>query len=205
MPKPLDYTTDLTDHFLIAMPGMEDDLFGGSVVYVCEHNNKGALGLIVNKITDITVKGLFERLEMELPRPELAQLPVLMGGPLYRDRGFVLHDTEPLVSGAGGSSTAREMAYASSLPIPGGLMMTSSRDVMDDMALGAGPKHALLALGCSSWDEGQLESELIANAWLTVKADPELLFHLPASRRYARAFELLGVEPRSISPTIGHA
>lgn len=202
MPKQPDFTTDLTDHFLIAMPGIEDDLFGGSLVYVCEHNDKGALGLIVNKTTDITVQGLFERMDMQLPRPELAQLPVLMGGPLHQDRGFVLHDTEPALSS---SRSHKDFAYASSLSIPGGLAMTSSRDVMDDMSMGAGPRHALLALGCSSWDEGQLESELIANAWLTVKADPELLFHLPPAKRYARAFELLGIEPRSLAPFIGHA
>lgn len=196
------FPTDLTDHFLIAMPSMDDDLFGGSLVYVCEHNDKGALGLIVNKITDLTVQGLFDRLELPLPRPDLAQLPVLLGGPLHHDRGFVLHDTEPVQAE---TDPAELLAYASSLHVSGGLVMTSSRDVMEALSQGEGPRHALLALGCASWDEGQLESELIANAWLTVKADPTLLFHLPAPRRYAKAFELLGVQPRSIAPFIGHA
>lgn len=231
MSKPLLYTTDLTDHFLIAMPGMGDELFAGSLVYVCEHNKDGALGLIVNKTADITVQALFERLNMHLPRADLAALPVLMGGPMFQDRGFVLHDTELAAAedngtDGGADSGAREgadglgaagaqepsqpvagqgVAYASSLLIRSGLAMTSSRDVMDDLASGAGPRHALLALGCSSWDGGQLESELVANAWLTVKADPDLLFHLPVAQRYARAFELLGVNPRDLVAHIGHA
>ncbi|RMX04902.1 YqgE/AlgH family protein [Corticibacter populi] len=195
MPKPPAPSIDLTGHLLIAMPGMEDELFGGSVVYLCEHNDQGALGLIINKTTDIRVRHLFSRLEMPLPRKDLADLPVLLGGPLHQDRGFVLHD----VAGEG------EDGYASTLPITSGLAMTSSRDVMDDLAQGAGPRHALLALGCSSWDEGQLESELAANAWLTVKADADWLFALPPQERYARAFALLGILPQQIVPTVGHA
>lgn len=204
MPKPLDYTTDLTDHFLIAMPAMDDDVFSGSVVYVCEHNKDGALGLIVNKTTDIPVKSLFERLDLNLKRDDIAQHPVIMGGPLHHDRGFVLHDTEPVISRQL-SHASKEMQYTSSLPIDGGLVMTSSRDILEELAQGAGPKRALLALGCASWDAGQLESELIANVWLTVKADPELIFHTAVAKRYARAFDLLGVQAHFLSAGVGHA
>lgn len=196
MPKPLPSAMDLTGHLLIAMPGLEDDLFGGSVVFLCEHNEKGALGLIVNKTTDINVGHLFSRLELALPREDLAGMPVLLGGPLHQDRGFVLHDVVP------GQGHAQ---YASTLPITDGVAMTSSKDVMDEMSQGAGPRHALMALGCSSWDEGQLEGELAANAWLTVKADLDLLFTLAPQQRYAKAFELLGVDPQRIVGGIGHA
>ena len=204
MSKPLDYTTDLTDHFLIAMPSMDDDLFSGYVVYVCEHSKDGALGLIVNKATDISVKGLFDRLALGLQRDEMAQQPVIMGGPLHQDRGFVLHDLQPAICPSR-SHASKGMQYTSSLSIVDGLAMTSSRDILEEFAHGAGPKRALVALGCSSWEAGQLESELLANAWLTVKADPDLIFHTPAARRYAKAFELLGVNPHSISPKFGHA
>ncbi|PAT36400.1 hypothetical protein CK623_06275 [Vandammella animalimorsus] len=190
---------DLTGHLLIAMPGLEDELFGGSVVYVCEHNDKGALGLIVNKTTDISVRHLFSRLELALARDDLADMPVLLGGPLHQDRGFVLHDAAP---GAQGQDA---WPYASTLPVGDGLAMTSSRDVMDALSQGDGPRKALLALGCASWDEGQLESELAANAWLTVKADRQLLFELAPQQRYARAFELLGIDPQRIVPMVGHA
>lgn len=187
---------DLTGHLLIATPGLEDELFGGSVVYVCEHNAKGALGLIINKTTDIHVRHLFSRLELGLARADLADLPVLMGGPLHQDRGFVLHEAYAVEDGK---------QYASSLAVSQGLAMTSSKDVMTDMSQGMGPRKALMALGCSSWDEGQLESELAANAWLTVPADGDWLFKLAPSECYAKAFELLGVDPLRLVSTAGHA
>ncbi|THT99021.1 YqgE/AlgH family protein [Lampropedia puyangensis] len=188
--------TNLTGHLLIATPGLEDDLFGGSVVYLCEHNDKGALGLIVNKTTDLNVRHLFSRLELSLARNDLADLPVLMGGPVHQDRGFVLHEAPLHEEGK---------RYASTLPIIQGLAMTSSKDVIDDLSHGAGPRKALMALGCSSWDEGQLESELAANAWLTVQADADWLFNLHPNQRYAKAFELLGVDPLRLVATAGHA
>lgn len=196
MPKHAISASNLTGHLLIAMPGLDDDMFAGSVVYVCEHNDKGALGLIVNKTTDINVGHLFSRMELALPHEELAQLPVLIGGPLHQDRGFVLHDT---------ADCPDDEVYASTLPIRDGLAMTSSRDVMDALSRGTGPRHALMALGCASWDEGQLENELAANAWLTVEGDSELLFTLPPQQRYARAFALLGVDPLRIAGAAGHA
>ncbi|THJ34970.1 YqgE/AlgH family protein [Lampropedia aestuarii] len=196
MPSKQDHPIDLTGHLLIATPGLEDDLFGGSVVYVCEHNAQGALGLIINKTTDINVRHLFSRLELSLARDDLADLPVLMGGPLHQDRGFVLHEAHVLEG---------EKQYASSLPVTAGLAMTSSKDVMNDMSQGIGPRKALMALGCSSWDEGQLESELAANAWLTVQTDADWLFTLTPSERYAKAFQLLGVDPLRMVSTPGHA
>lgn len=208
MSQPL--ALNLTGHLLIAMPGLEDSLFGGSVVYVCEHNHQGALGLIINKTTDLQARHLFARLDLNLPREDLADMPVLMGGPLHQDRGFVLHDTTATApsqcgTGSDGEPTASGTAYASSLPITDGLALTSSRDVMEAISQGGGPRHALMALGCSSWDGGQLESELAANAWLTVQASHALLFQLGPEQRYGKALELLGIHAHQLASVAGHA
>lgn len=208
MSQPL--ALNLTGHLLIAMPGLEDSLFGGSVVYVCEHNHQGALGLIINKTTDLQARHLFARLDLNLPREDLADMPVLMGGPLHQDRGFVLHDTTAAApsqcgTGSDGEPAASGTAYASSLPITDGLALTSSRDVMEAISQGGGPRHALMALGCSSWDGGQLESELAANAWLTVQASHALLFQLGPEQRYGKALELLGIHAHQLASVAGHA
>lgn len=208
MSQPL--ALNLTGHLLIAMPGLEDSLFGGSVVYVCEHNHQGALGLIINKTTDLQARHLFARLDLNLPREDLANMPVLMGGPLHQDRGFVLHDTTAAApsqcgTGSDGEPAASGTAYASSLPITDGLALTSSRDVMEAISQGGGPRHALMALGCSSWDGGQLESELAANAWLTVQASHALLFQLGPEQRYGKALELLGIHAHQLASVAGHA
>lgn len=208
MSQPL--ALNLTGHLLIAMPGLEDSLFGGSVVYVCEHNHQGALGLIINKTTDLQARHLFARLDLNLPREDLANMPVLMGGPLHQDRGFVLHDTTAAApsqcgTGSDGEQAVSGTAYASSLPITDGLALTSSRDVMEAISQGGGPRHALMALGCSSWDGGQLESELAANAWLTVQASHALLFQLGPEQRYGKALELLGIHAHQLASVAGHA
>ncbi|MDO4706550.1 MAG: YqgE/AlgH family protein [Comamonadaceae bacterium] len=211
MSQPL--ALNLTGHLLIAMPGLEDSLFGGSVVYVCEHSDQGALGLIINKTTDLQARHLFARLDLNLPREDLADMPVLVGGPLHQDRGFVLHDTTAAApsqcsdgdGGGDGEQTASGTAYASSLPITDGLALTSSRDVMEAISQGGGPRRALMALGCSSWDGGQLESELAANAWLTVPASHALLFQLEPAQRYGKALELLGIHAHQLASMAGHA
>ncbi|MEW6695016.1 putative ACR [Tepidimonas thermarum] len=236
---------NLTHHFLIAMPGLNDELFGRSVVYVCEHSPRGALGLIVNKPSGITLDDLFERLGLPLGRPAWSGMPVLRGGPLQTDRGFVLHEDmgEPqplwdapppavdegpvvasamsaLLQAAGATAepsapapaedapqpTARPTVYASSLKIPGaGLELTTSRDVLEAVSVGAGPRQLLVTLGYASWGEGQLESELGDNAWLTVPADAALLFEVPVEQRYERAMALLGVQPWMLAPGAGRA
>ena len=191
---------NLTHHFLIAMPGLEDESFARSVVYLCEHSERGALGLIINKPSDITLKGLFDKVDLSLRREDLTQEPVFQGGPVQTERGFVLH--EPMLAG---TVKAVESAYASRMAIPGGLAMTTSKDVLEALSTGAGPRRVLVTLGYSSWGEGQLESELAENAWLTVGADLSVIFDTPVPERYDRALGLLGLQAWMLSPEAGHA
>ena len=178
------------------MPSMQDEVFGRSVVYMCEHSERGALGLVINKPSDIRVRHLFDKVELPLERPDLAEQPVFHGGPVQTERGFVLHD--PV-------GTAEESVYASTLTIPGGLEMTTSRDVLEAMASGAGPRRVFVSLGYASWGQGQLESEITENSWLTVEAKPELIFDVPVERRYDEALGLMGLQSWMISPEAGHS
>ena len=191
---------NLTHHFLIAMPGLEDESFARSVVYLCEHSERGALGLIINKPTDITLKGLFDKVDLSLRCEDLTKEPVFQGGPVQTERGFVLH--EPMLMDKGETD---ESAYASTMTIPGGLEMTTSKDVLEALSTGAGPRRVLITLGYSSWGEGQLESELAENAWLTVAADLSVIFDTPVPERYDRALSLLGLQAWMLSPEAGHA
>jgi len=191
---------NLTHHFLIAMPGLEDESFARSVVYLCEHSERGALGLIINKPTDITLKGLFDKVDLSLRREDLTKEPVFQGGPVQTERGFVLH--EPMLMDKGETD---ESVYASTMTIPGGLEMTTSKDVLEALSTGAGPRRVLITLGYSSWGEGQLESELAENAWLTVAADLSVIFDTPVPERYDRALSLLGLQAWMLSPEAGHA
>ncbi len=186
---------DLTNQFLIAMPGMADEAFAGSVVYMCEHNDKGALGLVINKPISLTLGNLFEKVELSLPYDELAARPVYYGGPVQTERGLVLH--EPL-DAAGGH-------YNATLTVPGGLEMTTSRDVLEALSNGAGPKRVIVTLGYSGWAAGQLEEEIGRNGWLTVDAAPEIIFDTPIEERYEKALGLLGIDPRMLSTDAGHA
>lgn len=191
---------NLTNHFLIAMPGLEDVSFSRSVVYVCEHSERGALGLVINKPSDINLKVLFDKVELPLGRADLMQSPVFQGGPVQVDRGFVLH--EPTFTAA---EKPGEPVYASTMCIPGGLEMTTSKDVLEAMSTGAGPRKVLVSLGYSAWGEGQLESELGENSWLTVDADIGVIFDTPVEQRYDRALGLLGLQIWMLSPQAGHA
>jgi putative transcriptional regulator len=188
---------NLTNHFLIAMPGLSDELFGRSVVFMCEHSERGALGLVINKPSDILLPRLFEKVDLPMGRDDLALQPVFQGGPVQTERGFVLH--EAIEGGEG------ESVYASTLSIPGGLEMTTSKDVLEAMASGAGPRKVFVTLGYASWAQGQLESEITENSWLTVEADPSLIFDAPVAERYERAMGLLGLQPWMLSPDAGHA
>ncbi|MCV2349802.1 MULTISPECIES: YqgE/AlgH family protein [unclassified Roseateles] len=185
----------LTNQFLIAMPGMADEAFAGSVVYMCEHNEKGALGLVINKPISMTLGNLFEKVELSPPKGEVSSGPVYYGGPVQAERGFVLH--EPLDATGG--------HYNATLVVPGGLEMTTSRDVLEALSNGAGPKRVLVTLGYSGWAAGQLEEEIGRNGWLTVDAAPEIIFDTPVEQRYERALGLLGVDPRMLSQEAGHA
>ncbi len=188
-------STRLSNQFLIAMPGQTGDTFAGAVVYLCEHTEKGALGLVINKPIDIKLKNLFERVELPLNRPDMAEAPVYFGGPVQTERGFVLHEG---VVGQG-------EPYNSSLKIPGGLEMTTSKDVLEALSVGAGPKRVLITLGYSGWGAGQLEDEMSRNNWINVAAAPEVIFDTPVEQRYGRALSLLGIDPGMLSQEAGHA
>jgi putative transcriptional regulator len=188
--------TYLTNQFLIAMPGMADPTFAGSVVYLCEHTENGALGLVINKPVDIKLRNLFEKVELSLTREDLADAPVYFGGPVQTERGFVLHER----LGDDGSP------YNSTLAIAGGALdMTTSKDVLEALADGAGPRKLLITLGYSGWSAGQLEDEIARNGWLTVDADPQIIFDTPIDQRYDRAVSLLGIDPHMLSQEAGHA
>lgn len=191
---------NLTNHFLIAMPGLEDEAFSRSVVYLCEHSGRGALGLVINKPSDINLKNLFDKVDLPLRRDDLVHAPVFQGGPVQTERGFVLH--EPMFAA---DAQPAESVYASTMMIPGGLEMTTSRDVLEALSTGAGPRKVLVSLGYSAWGEGQLESELSDNSWLTVGADLSVIFDTPVEQRYAKALMLLGLEAWMLSPEAGHA
>ena len=186
---------NLVNHFLIAMPSMLDPIFGGTVVYLCEHHAGGALGVIINKPTDMNMGMLFERIALDTEdEPQLAQLtesPVMFGGPVQVERGFVLH--------------APDAQYSSMIRVSDQIALTTSKDVLEAVALGEGPERFLVTLGCAGWSAGQLEEEILRNGWLTVSADPDIIFDLPAEQRFGAAFALLGVEPVKLSSQAGHA
>ncbi len=186
---------NLTNQFLIAMPGMANDTFAGAVVYLCEHTEKGALGLVINKPIDIKLRNLFEKVDLSLDREDLADAPVYFGGPVQTERGFVLHEK---LAGDG-------IAYNSTLTVPGGLEMTTSKDVLEALANGTGPTRVLVTLGYSGWGAGQLEDEMGRNGWINVGAAPEVIFDTPVEKRYERALSLLGIDMRMLSQEAGHA
>jgi putative transcriptional regulator len=191
---------NLTNHFLIAMPGLEDLLFSKSVVYVCEHGPNGAMGLVINKPAEITLSDLFDKVELPLSRPDLANGFVFQGGPVQVERGFVLH---PSVTSE--NQRPEQTSYASTMVISGGLEMTTSKDVLEALATGAGPTKLLVSLGYSAWAEGQLEAELGENSWLTVDSDHAIIFDTPVDQRYDKALSLLGLQAWMLSTQAGHA
>jgi putative transcriptional regulator len=186
---------NLTNQFLIAMPGMVDGNFAGTVVYLCEHNDKGALGLVINRPIDINLKHLFEKVDLSLDRSDLAERPVYLGGPVQTERGFVLHES---LDDEGGH-------YNSTLKIEGGLEMTTSRDVLEALSNGAGPRKVFITLGYSGWTAGQLEEEISRNGWLNVDADPDVIFDTPVEQRYDKALSLLGITRNFLMGEAGHA
>jgi putative transcriptional regulator len=192
---------NLTHHFLIAMPGLQDESFAGSVIYLCEHSARGALGLVINKPSDLKMRHLFDKVDLPLSRDDIATAPVFQGGPVQVERGFVLHEAVFKDTDA----ESRETVYASTMTIPGGLEMTTSKDVLEAISTGAGPRKVLVSLGYSAWGEGQLETELAENSWLTVGADISVIFDTPVDQRYEKALALLGVQAWMLAPDAGHA
>ncbi len=191
---------NLTHHFLIAMPGLEDETFQRSVVYLCEHSARGALGIMINKPSEISLKNLFDKVDLPLSRADLVGAPVYQGGPVATERGFVLHEAV-----FAGEDKPEETVYASTMTIPGGLEMTTSKDVLEALSTGAGPRKVLVSLGYAQWGEGQLESEIGENSWLTVGADAAIIFDTPAEQRYDKALALLGLQAWMLSSDAGHA
>jgi putative transcriptional regulator len=186
-------SVNLRNHFLIAMPNMDDPYFANSLTYICEHNEQGALGVVVNRPTEMTVGALFEQVEIPLANNELSRRPVYFGGPVQVDRGFVLH--RPI----GG--------WQSTLIVDSEIGLTTSRDILEAMSQGNGPDCAgmLVSLGYSGWAPGQIEQEIGQNAWLTVAANTSIIFDLPPEQRLGSAMKLLGIDPASLSKEAGHA
>jgi putative transcriptional regulator len=191
----------LTHHFLIAMPSLEDETFSRTVVYMCEHSAHGAMGLIINKPSELSMQHLFDKVDLPLRRDDLVASLVLYGGPVQTDRGFVLHDPIHIDD----AEQEGHAVFASTLTVPGGLEMTTSRDVLEALSSGAGPRRVLVTLGYASWGKGQLESELAENSWLTVSADLGVVFDTPLAERYEKALDLLGLKSWMLSPEAGHA
>ncbi len=184
-------SVNLTHHFLIAMPNMADPYFSRSLTYICEHNEQGALGIVVNRPIDMTLAALFERLELRLAEHGIGREPVYFGGPVQTDRGFVLH--QPLGT------------WQSTLAVRGRVGLTTSRDILEAVEGGTGPERLMVTLGYSGWSAGQLENEIKQNAWLTVEARDSIIFDMPAEDRLAAAMELLGVDYARLSEDAGHA
>jgi putative transcriptional regulator len=185
---------NLANHFLIAMPSMNDPIFGGTVVYICEHNDKGVLGVVINKPTDMTMDVLFDRIDLKVTdslMPNVVDEPIMFGGPVQDDRGFVLHTP-------GGR-------YSSSLSVTDEVAFTTSIDVLEAVANGTGPERMLVSIGYAGWSPGQLEEEIARNGWLTVGADAHVLFDLPIEERYTAAIKLLGIDPFMLASEAGHA
>jgi putative transcriptional regulator len=183
-------TINLTSHFLIAMPAMSDPNFSRTLTFVCEHNERGALGIVVNRPIDVNLAALFKQVEIPLEPSPLGEQPVFFGGPVQLDHGFVLH--RPVG------------AWKSTLPV-GEIGLTTSRDILEAIAQGEGPREQLVALGYAGWAPGQLEDEILRNGWLTVKATSDVIFDLPPEARYDAAMSMLGVNAANLSEEAGHA
>lgn len=173
------------------MPSMVDPHFSRTLTFICEHNEQGALGLVVNRPIDMKLAALFERLNLDAGARLLRDLPVYFGGPVQTDRGFVLH--MPVGS------------WSSTLQVRGRIGLTTSRDVLEAVSHDQGPEKILVTLGYSGWAAGQLEHELLQNAWLTVEAEEGIIFELPPEERLAAAMERLGVSYATLSDEAGHA
>jgi len=187
----MDSNESLSNQFLIAMPGMADPNFSTTVTLICEHNADGALGIVVNRPLEIKLGGLFEQLALENDGITIADCPVLNGGPVSRERGFVLHND--------GNK------YENTVDVSADIQLTCSRDIINSMAAGSGPDRSLIALGYAGWDSGQLESEMLNNTWLTVPASPEVIFDVPFEDRWAVAASTIGIDITRLSPHAGHA
>lgn len=188
---------NLTGHFLIAMPAMTDPFFAKSVTFICTHNQEGAMGVIINRPTDVTFETLFEKINVELLNSLVAKQPVLYGGPVQPERGFVLHET------AAGE-------WDSTIAIDENTALTTSKDILESVGMGSSPEKMLLTLGYAGWTPGQLEAEIKANSWLSVQAKDtatlhKILYETKHDDKLNATLALLGVDPAMLSDVAGHA
>lgn len=181
----------LTNHFLIAMPSLADSNFYRTVTFLCEHSAEGAMGIVINRTTDLRLGDILEQLDIETSDPRLAEQPVYLGGPVQNNRGFVIH--EPLGN------------WESTLPVTDTIGVSTSRDILAAIAEHRGPDRYLVALGYAGWGAGQLEREIAENSWLSGPADRSILFELPLEQRWAAAAGLVGVDLTLLSSEAGHA
>jgi putative transcriptional regulator len=181
----------LERQMLIAMPGMVDSNFVGSVTLLCQHNEAGAIGITINRLSNFTLGEIFSQLQIDCGHDSIRNNPVLEGGPVAADRGFVLHSPQE--------------GYESSMDVGQEIMVTTSRDVLADIASGSGPDKYIVALGYAGWGGGQLEGEMLANAWLSVSADTDIVFDLPVASRFDQALGRLGIKIDRLHSEAGHA
>jgi putative transcriptional regulator len=182
---------NLTNHFLIAMPSLQGSVFSRTLTYVCRHDENGAFGLVINRPSNINLQGLLEQVKVTLDQEELGQIPVYLGGPVQTDRGFVLHS--PVGQ------------WRSTLKVTNEVGLTTSLDILEEVAQGNLPQQMLITLGYAGWSAGQLEEEIKQNSWLTVEANPEIIFNRPPAQRLEAAMSSLGVGLFQISDDVGHA
>ena len=180
-----------TNHLLIAMPSLSDPNFSQAVTLVCEHTDKGALGIVLNKPLPMRLSDVLTQMQLEPSNEEIAAQPVLRGGPVHTDRGFVLHRP-------GGE-------WDHTHKVSDSIQVTTSRDILAAMAKGAGPTDAFIALGYAGWDSGQLEREMADNAWFSMPVDARVVFDLPFEDRWLAAWRFLGIDVDKLSPVAGHA
>ena len=188
---PASFPVSFSNQLLIALPALDDPQFARSVALICQHDDEGAMGVVVNRASEYSLGEVLAQMNLEARDPVLANQIVLNGGPVHPERGFVLHDGE--------------RQWDSTLAIGGGLALTTSRDILEAMAEGEGPAHVVVALGCAAWGAGQLEYELGENSWLTAPADTELLFALPLEQRWQAAGGRLGIDITRVTDYSGHA
>jgi len=182
---------NLTDHFLVAMPALQQGVFAGTLTYICEHTENGALGIVVNRPSGLTLGNMLNQIDIPIYQDELDGVPVHFGGPVQAERGFVLHDTQ--------------QNWQSTLRINDSLALTTSRDVLEALSSGEGPQNIIVTLGYAGWDAGQLEHEISENSWLTMQASESILFDMPAEERLPAAMALFGIDYASLSEDAGHA
>lgn len=181
--------TSLKHHFLLAMPGITGEYFSNTITYICEHNDDGAIGFMVNRPLELTVDGLLDQLG--IGAVGTLHQSVLEGGPVKRERGFILHTDE--------------VQYDASLTLGNGLMLSTARQTLEAIGAGSGPQRYLVALGYAGWGIGQLESEMMQNSWLSCPASIDILFDVPYDQRVNKAAASLGIDFRLMSSQVGHA